>query len=181
MEEALELLEQCDMHASRGMMVHFVLSVQAFGSDAVPAGNHGYAGGASGELSEADARSVFSQAQRGKNLCKKDGADVTQERTNGGTRMFLSSFAIGITNPAAILTFLFAFSDFGITSVAGLMDGVSLVCGVFAGTYLWWGLLTAATCAIKKKTGDQSVRIMNKVFGGILTLFGAVVFLRVVW
>lgn len=57
-------------------------------------------------------------------------------------------------------------------------DGVLLVCGVFMGTYLWSGVLSAATCAIKKETGSRSFRYMNKVFGGILTLFGTVVFLK---
>lgn len=111
-------------------------------------------------------------------MCKKSETIVTQAKAAGGARMFLSSFAIGITNPAAILTFLFAFSYFGISGVARPADGASLVCGVFIGTYLWWGTLSAATCAIKKKTGRRSFQAMNKVFGGVLTLFGAVVFLR---
>lgn len=110
---------------------------------------------------------------------KKSENAVTQEKAASGIRMFLSSFAIGITNPAAILTFLFAFSYLGITGAAGPMEGASLVWGVFIGTYLWWGILTAATCAVKRKTGGQSLRSMNKIFGGILTLFGAVVFLRI--
>lgn len=67
-------------------------------------------------------------------------------------RLFLSSFAVGITNPAAILTFLFAFSYFGISVDVGLLQGVMLVCGVFAGTYIWWGTLTAVTNIIKKNT-----------------------------
>ncbi len=36
--------------------------------------------------------------------------DIPQKQTAGGIKMFLSSFAVGITNPAAIITFLFAFS-----------------------------------------------------------------------
>ena len=32
---------------------------------------------------------------------------------------------------------------------------------------------------IRKKTGCRSFRHMNKVFGGILTVFGAVVFLKI--
>lgn len=110
-------------------------------------------------------------------ICKKDEACVTRAKETGGAGMFFSSFAIGITNPAAILTFLFAFSYFGIADVSRPADGIALVCGVFIGTYLWWGTLSAATCALKKKTGNRSFRAMNKVFGGILTLFGAVVFL----
>lgn len=103
---------------------------------------------------------------------------MTQAKAMGCIKMFLSSFAIGITNPAAILTFLFAFSYFGISGVTGPLDGIGLVCGVFIGTYLWWGTLSGATCAIKKRTGDRTFRYMNKVFGGILIAFGAVVFLQ---
>lgn len=111
-------------------------------------------------------------------ILKKEEAVVTQEKAMGGVKMFLSSFAIGITNPAAILTFLFAFSYFGISGVTSPLDGVGLVCGVFVGTYLWWGTLSGATCAIKKKTANRSFRYINKVFGGILIAFGTVVFLR---
>lgn len=54
----------------------------------------------------------------------------------GGFRMFAASFAVGITNPAAILTFLFAFSWFGIDGRMEPADGIGLVCGVFIGTYI---------------------------------------------
>lgn len=108
---------------------------------------------------------------------KKGEAAVAQTKAADGARMFLSSFAVGITNPAAILTFLFAFSYFGIDDAAGVMDGVSLVGGVFVGTYLWWISLSAATCVIKRKTQNRGFRSMNKVFGGILSVLGVVVFL----
>lgn len=112
-------------------------------------------------------------------IFKKSGAVSEQVKPMGLAKMFLSSFALGITNPAAVLTFLFAFSYFGISGAAGPIDGALLVCGVFIGTYLWWGALSAVTCAVKKKTGNRSFRYINKVFGGILTLFGGVVFLRI--
>lgn len=96
----------------------------------------------------------------------------------GGVKMFLSSFAVGITNPAAILTFLFAFSYFGINGDIGTSQGVQLVAGVFAGTYIWWTLLSAFVCFIKKKTENYSVHNMNRIFGTILSLFGAVVFMK---
>lgn len=59
-----------------------------------------------------------------------------QIQAAGRMKMFLSSFAIGITNPAAVLTFLFAFSYFGITKQSGWVYGAQLVAGVFLGTYL---------------------------------------------
>lgn len=62
---------------------------------------------------------------------------VFQERTAARTlKMFLSSFTVGIANPAAILTFLFAFSCFDISANAGLPRGILLVIGVFTGTYI---------------------------------------------
>lgn len=111
-------------------------------------------------------------------LFKKGDTSVTGEKALSGAKMFFSSFAIGITNPAAILTFLFAFSYFGISGVTRPGDGISLVCGVFMGTYLWWGTLTAATRTVKIKTGNRGFRYMNQVFGTVLALFGAAVFLR---
>ena len=113
-------------------------------------------------------------------LIKKDEAAPQNGKTAGALKMFLSSFAVGITNPAAILTFLFAFSYFGISAGAGQLQGFMLVCGVFIGTYIWWGTLTAITNIIKKKTRRFSFHYMNRIFGTVLCLFGAVVLLRLI-
>ena len=72
-----------------------------------------------------------------KSLIHPQGELPPDEETLGGAKLFLTTFAIGITNPAAILTFLFAFSYFGISEVSGWIDGIYLVAGVFLGTYFW--------------------------------------------
>jgi len=100
------------------------------------------------------------------------------DTASGFAKMFLSSFAVGITNPAAILTFLFAFSYFGVPAGLGLLRGGLLVAGVFLGTYLWWGLLTAVACLLKKQASRFGLRQMNRIFGTILCLFGGAVILR---
>lgn len=105
---------------------------------------------------------------------------VQPNHVSGGIQMFLSSFAVGITNPAAILTFLFAFSYFGITKKAGWVGGIQLVAGVFVGTYIWWGLLSAAVSIIKKKMKNRSFPYMSKVFGSILILFGIAVYIKII-
>lgn len=92
-----------------------------------------------------------------------------------GIRMFVSSFAVGITNPAAILTFLFAFSWFGIDGETGITSGIGLVCGVFIGTYFWWGTLSGVVTLLKKKAKKDHLAAINRIFGIILILFGAVV------
>lgn len=111
-------------------------------------------------------------------LMKKNEIAFQHERTTGVWKMFFSSFAIGITNPAAILTFLFAFSYFGISAKSQMLQGIMLISGVFIGTYIWWGTLTAVANSIKKKTGKFSFRYMNRVFGMVLCLFGAGMLVR---
>ncbi len=111
---------------------------------------------------------------------RKEETSVLAGKVSGSIQMFLSSFAVGITNPAAILTFLFAFSYFGITKEAGWMGGIQLVAGVFVGTYIWWGLLSAAVSVIKKKMENRSFPYMNKVFGTILVLFGIAVYIKII-
>lgn len=93
--------------------------------------------------------------------------------------MFLSSFTVGITNPAAILTFLFAFTYFGISEISGTLNGISLVAGVFIGTYIWWTDLSGVVCIIKRRSRDKALPYMNKIFGVILILFAALIFGKV--
>ena len=110
---------------------------------------------------------------------RKEETEVPEKHTGNHLMMFLSSFAVGITNPAAILTFLFAFSYFGITGETEVLQGVRLVAGVFAGTFLWWCILSASVVFLKRKTGNCSFRYMNQVFGTMLILFGSVIFIRI--
>lgn len=114
-------------------------------------------------------------------LRKKEDTAPKKREAAGTLKLFLSSFVVGITNPAAILTFLFAFSYFGISADAGLLRGMSLVIGVFIGTYVWWGTLSTVANIIKKKTEKFSFRYMNRIFGSLLSLFGAVVLLRILF
>lgn len=89
--------------------------------------------------------------------------------------MFLSLFMVGIANPAAILTFFFAFSYFGVSGESGIIEGALLVLGVFLGIYAWWGLLTAFTVFIRKRMKRFRFSYMNRIFGTILCLLGVIV------
>lgn len=111
-------------------------------------------------------------------LGKKEADEVPS--VSGRVKMFLSSFLVGITNPAAILTFLFAFSYFGISGETNFLQGMWLVVGVFLGTYLWWGALSVAVNIMKSRQKKDNFQTMNRIFGVILCLFGLVVFIRMV-
>lgn len=106
------------------------------------------------------------------------GTDITYKQHPGKIGMFLSSFAVGITNPAAILTFLFAFSYFGITGQTEWYNSIQIVAGIFIGTYVWWGILAGIVCFIKKKAQRYSIQYLNRIFGMVLILFSIIVFIR---
>ena len=111
-------------------------------------------------------------------LRKGEAAEVLA--VSGRFKIFLSSFAVGITNPAAIVTFLFAFSWFGIAGGSVGKNGWLVVLGVFIGTYFWWGGLTAVVAFAGKKKRTESFRKMNRIFGAALSLFGILVFIRAI-
>lgn len=111
---------------------------------------------------------------------RKEETEASGNQAEGNFKLFLSSFAVGITNPAAILAFLFAFSYFGIAGKTDLRQGIWLVAGVFVGTFTWWCILSASAVFLKRKTKNHGFRYMNRVFGTILILFGAVIFIRII-
>lgn len=106
----------------------------------------------------------------------KKAEEKSPRNPTEGVKMFLSSFAVGITNPAAILTFLFAFTYFDIAGMSGALSGILLAAGVFIGTYIWWAALSGAVCVIKRKLGSRRLPYLNKIFGVILILFSMLIF-----
>ena len=82
-------------------------------------------------------------------ICSFAGKKSELKKESAEMAMFLSAFVVGITNPAAILTFLFAFSYFNLTEGMTVLNGALLVLGVLAGTFVWWLLLSfaAAICS----------------------------------
>lgn len=93
-------------------------------------------------------------------------------------KMLLSSLAVGITNPAAILSFIFAFSFMGINGTLGALNGILLVLGVFAGTMFWWTALAGITTVFRNKFRDSGMKKLNVVFGIILLLFAISVLIK---
>lgn len=115
----------------------------------------------------------------GLQLFLKKSADTGIEPGGRGiVKMFTTSFVVGITNPAAILTFLFAFSYFGINGQLELLNGIALVLGVFLGTGLWWTALAGTVGILRNKFGTEHLRHLNRIFGIALLLFGTVVLIR---
>lgn len=99
------------------------------------------------------------------------------QKESAGMAMFLSAFVVGITNPAAILTFLFAFSYFNLTAGMTVLNGALLVPGVLAGTFIWWLLLSFAAGRFREKAVRHQTAL-SRIFGCLLFSFGMVIWIR---
>ena len=105
----------------------------------------------------------------------KDGKEIN--KGSNKLQFIFSSFVIGITNPAAIMTFLFGFSWFNI-KLSGTFDGIILTTGIFTGTFIWWIVLSGTAEALKKRFHSNMLNYVNKGFGTVLFIFSLIIFIR---
>lgn len=91
---------------------------------------------------------------------------------------FASSFAVAIANPATILSFLLAFSVFGIAGDLTFAQGIGLILGILAGTGAWWGALSGGAACFRKRITGGIYRKLNRVLGVLMSLFGVWVIVR---
>lgn len=112
-------------------------------------------------------------------LAGKREAETEKAGYAQSAKMILSTFVMGITNPATMFVFLFAFSCFGISGGAAGWQRMLVVLGVFAGTYIWWGAIAGIVPVVRERAVRFRERYMNKIFGTLLCLLAAVIFLRI--
>lgn len=109
--------------------------------------------------------------------------NVSQDRSvrklnRAAAKGYTSAFAIAVINPATIVSFMVAFSAFGITGKYTLRGGLQLVFGIFSGTSLWWILLSALVSRFKRRMTDRIYGRMNRILGILMILFGMAMLLR---
>jgi len=86
---------------------------------------------------------------------------------------FASTFALTITNPVTILSFLAIFGAIGFTGEeATLTHAAILVAGVWIGSFLWWIGLIAGTGLLRLTFKRQHLVWINWGSGGILVVAG---------
>jgi putative LysE/RhtB family amino acid efflux pump len=95
-------------------------------------------------------------------------------RTLVGT--FAATFALTLANPATIATFVALFVALGLGETGGAPEaGAALVAGVFAGSLLWWIVLSTAVVAVRERLGPEAMRWINR--GAAALLFGFAVWI----
>ena len=91
---------------------------------------------------------------------------------------FASSFAIAVTNPATVLSFLMAFTAFEITGEQTAAQSIQLIAGIFVGTLCWWTALSGITALLRSRIDHRIYRLLNWILGGFLFIFGVVVLIK---
>lgn len=94
-------------------------------------------------------------------------------------RMATVVFGLTLTNPATLLFFLGSFGAvrfvaIGHDSAFHLFNAGLIVAGVFAGSMLWWLLVSGVAAAMRGRIADRHLRILNHATAIVLAAFGIV-------
>lgn len=107
-------------------------------------------------------------------LRKKELSPVQQDTKGTPVLYFLSAFTAAILNPATILSFMIAFTAFGISGDLNTYQGVALIIGILTGTLFWWAVLSGVVAHFRKKVTNNIYKWLNRILGCLMTLFGIV-------
>ncbi|SDD91838.1 LysE family transporter [Paraburkholderia lycopersici] len=97
------------------------------------------------------------------------------------TRDFLTTFALTLSNPLTILSFIAAFAALGPMSVpqgeyapTGWLVVAPMATGVFAGSAVWWLFLSGVTAALRTKLPAAFTRGISLLSAVAIAAFGVV-------
>jgi threonine/homoserine/homoserine lactone efflux protein len=111
-----------------------------------------------------------------KTLLAKPSGKSPSEKRIGLLATYGSTFFLTVTNPMTILSFAAIFAGIGLgSSVASYGSATLLVVSVFAGSALWWLILSGTVGLFRKKVTPSVLKWINRVSGAIIMGFGALV------
>jgi threonine/homoserine/homoserine lactone efflux protein len=102
---------------------------------------------------------------------------MTRARATGA---YLSTFALTLTNPATILSFIAVFAGLGLADDGVGPAGALLVAGVFAGSAAWWLLLSSLVGLARHRLDRNALGWINRLSGLVLLGFGLLSLLSLV-
>jgi threonine/homoserine/homoserine lactone efflux protein len=92
---------------------------------------------------------------------------------------YLSTFALTLTNPMTILSFIAVFAGLGLGADPTYSAATTLVLGVFAGSTLWWAALSTLVGALRTRINERTIRLINRISGGLIVALGIYSLLQV--
>lgn len=83
-----------------------------------------------------------------------------------------ATFLLTIANPATILSFAALFAGLGLAAVPGVAGVGPVVAGVFAGSMLWWIILSGGVALVRHRLPETFALWVSRVSGLLLAGFG---------
>jgi threonine/homoserine/homoserine lactone efflux protein len=90
----------------------------------------------------------------------------------GGLSAYSSTLLLTLANPMTIMSFAAVFAGLGVAEAANYSAAAVLVGGVFAGSALWWLLLSGIAARARRHISAAMMRTINRVCGAIIAAFG---------
>ena len=86
-----------------------------------------------------------------------------------------STFLLTLANPTTILSFIGIFAGLGLGGVRSSYTLAALfVVGVFAGSALWWLILSWSVARLRSRLPPPALRWVNRISGTVIAGFGVV-------
>jgi threonine/homoserine/homoserine lactone efflux protein len=105
-------------------------------------------------------------------LAKPAEREAAAESRRGLTGAYVSTVALTLTNPATIVAFLGVFAGLGVGAGTDFAGGLLVVAGVFAGSAVWWLLLTVVVSLVRHRLPAGVMRAVNIASGLLIIGFG---------
>jgi threonine/homoserine/homoserine lactone efflux protein len=106
-------------------------------------------------------------------ILSKPSEKPPSEKRTGLLTAYGSTFFLTLTNPVTILSFAAIFAGIGVGSaVADYGSAALLVFSVFAGSALWWLILSGTVSLLQKRVTPRGLMWINRISGAIIVGFG---------
>jgi len=109
-------------------------------------------------------------------ILSKPAEQAATAQANNFLGAYVSTFLLTLTNPMTILSFAAIFAGLGVGGASkSYLTATLVVCGVFAGSTLWWCFLTSGISLLRQKFTPLWLLWINRLSGAVIMGFGVFV------
>ncbi len=100
----------------------------------------------------------------------KPAEQAAESRASSLGVIYVSTFALVLTNPISILYFTAIISSVG--AAGNLFSASAMVFGVFMGSVMWWFFLSFVASLLKTRINPTNLKLVNQISGFVIAAFG---------
>jgi threonine/homoserine/homoserine lactone efflux protein len=104
---------------------------------------------------------------------QKPAERAAEARGDSLLAAYLSTLVLTLTNPMTILSFAAVFAGLGLGTAPDWAAASAVVLGVFAGSALWWLILSTGAGLLRSRIGPRWMLAVNRLSGVVIFAFGA--------